>query len=104
MNRIHVLVTTGLAVALIVITPYAASAASTRGQCHGVLHLDRGSLVIGGGAGESEGICLIARSEQAKVLKGCSVGMFCRVGGDTDACKDSGECTEISHVAWVRKK
>jgi hypothetical protein len=97
----HAWVMTGLA-ALIMVTAHAASAAST-GECHGVLHLDHGSIQIGGGAGEGEAICLVARSERAKVLKGCSAGMFCRVGGARNACKDSGECVEISRIEWVRK-
>lgn len=84
-------------------TAHPASAASTRRECHGILHWEHGSVQFGGGAGEGEGICVVARSEQRKVLKRCSTGVFCRVRGAIRSCQDSGECVEIGRVDGVQK-
>jgi hypothetical protein len=92
-----------IAVALLCTAP-SAFAASTRSECHGILHSDHGSLVLGGGAGEGEAICVVAGSEQGKVLKGCSVGAFCRAHGGTKPCEDSGECVEIGRIDRVQKR
>jgi hypothetical protein len=85
-------------------TAHSAAATLTRGECHGILHRDHGSLQIGGGAGEGEAICVVASSEQSKVvLKSCSLGVFCRVRGAVRPCQDSGECVEIERVDRVQK-
>ena len=41
-------------------------------ECAGVLHKDRYGLRIGGGVGEDEGICLINKAEENKVLAICA--------------------------------
>jgi len=82
---------------------HVAAGASPRAECHGILHRDHGSIRFGGGPGEGEGICIVVLSEQAKVLKKCSEGVFCRVRGITGPCQDSGECTEIKRVSGVQK-
>jgi hypothetical protein len=73
-------------------------------QCKGILHSDQNGLRFGGGIGEDEGICVINKSEEAKVLAVCSVGHFCKVGGSVDDCKDSGECSEITNITFVSAK
>jgi hypothetical protein len=80
-----------------------ASAASKNGECHGTLHWEKGDFLFGGGAGEGEGICVVARSEHKKIMQQCSPGTFCRVRGTKKPCQDSGECVEIRHVDKVQK-
>jgi hypothetical protein len=49
-----------------------------------------------------EGICIINKSDTAKVLGRCTLGQFCRVLGAVEDCKDSGECSEITNVFQIR--
>lgn len=79
-------------------------AESQPGVCAGTLHRDRDGLRIGGGAGEGEGICLVGKTDTARVLAVCIVGRHCRIKGQMSDCKDSGECAEISGITAVRKK
>jgi hypothetical protein len=72
-------------------------------KCTGILHRDRDGLRFGGANGEGEGICVIRKSEERKVLARCSVGHHCIVKGLIDSCKDSGECAEILSVTSARK-
>jgi hypothetical protein len=81
-----------------------AHAQSWNGECIGKLHRDSSGLLIGGGAGEDEGICLIKDSEAKKVLAVCAVEQHCRVRGHIRACKDIGECEEISRITSVRRR
>src|SRR3954451_10281240 len=73
-------------------------------QCFGVLHHSKGDLMIGGGRGEGEGICIINKAEIGKVLRTCRIGGRCIVEGSVDYCKDSGECVEITKIVAVRKR
>ena len=73
-------------------------------KCSGVLHNDHNALHFGGGKGEDEGLCVIAKSEVAKVLAACRIGHFCEVEGTVDSCKDSGECVEITSITSARRK
>jgi hypothetical protein len=70
----------------------------------GILHKDRDGLRFGGGKGEGEGICVINKSEESKVLAACSPGQFCKVKGVIEDCKDSGKCSELTHIRSVRRK
>jgi hypothetical protein len=79
------------------------SAEPRRNECSGILHVDHGSIQFGGRLGESEGLCIIANSEQSKVLAVCAIDQFCRVSGRLSACKDSGECSEIRRVYRAQK-
>ena len=76
----------------------------TQTQCFGVLHQSKGDLMIGGGRGEGEGICIINKAEIGKVLRTCRIGGRCIVEGSVDYCKDSGECVEITKIVAVRKR
>ena len=78
----------------------------TEAQCSGILHdwrEDNGGIGFGGGYGEDEGICIIGKSEERKVLAVCSIHQFCRVKGLQKACKDSGECGEMTIVYSVTR-
>jgi hypothetical protein len=55
---------------------YVAVAASPQAECHGILHRDRGYIRFGGNAGEGEGVCVVSRSEQARVLQKRLEGAF----------------------------
>jgi hypothetical protein len=85
--------------------PFGANAAPARaGECSGILHNEKGSLEFGGRPGETEAICVVADSEQKKVMSTCSAGQFCRVNGLTAPCRESGECTEISRIRSVTRR
>lgn len=78
----------------------------TEAQCSGILHdwREEGSGIgFGGGYGEGEGICIIGKSEERKVLAVCSIHRFCKVKGLQKACKDSGECGEMTAVYSVTR-
>ena len=72
-------------------------------ECSGILHGDQYGLRLGGGIGEGEGICVIAKSERHNVLTLCSIGHFCRLRGHVSDCKDSGECVEIRDITSMSK-
>jgi hypothetical protein len=94
------------ALTTIMLTVASATAAQAGGEqtCAGILHLDRDSLRFGGGKGETEGICIINKSEERKkVLAACSPGHHCRIKGIVEDCKDSGECSEMTHVISVQR-
>lgn len=73
-------------------------------SCSGILHQSNGELHFGGSVGEDEGICVIAKSEESKVLGICTIGQFCKVSGTVSDCKDSGECGEMTDVTSVAKR
>jgi hypothetical protein len=79
-------------------------AAGRPGTCEGILHRDGEGLRIGGGAGEDEGICLIGKADQGRVLAVCAPEHHCRIRGRVSDCKDSGECAEIGGITSVRKR
>jgi hypothetical protein len=91
-----------IAIALLCVAP-SSFAASRSGECHGILHWEKGSFQFGGGAGEGESICVIASSGQRKIMRKCSTGAFCRVRGTVKPCQDSGECVEIRRIERVQK-
>jgi hypothetical protein len=66
------------------------------GECSGILHADRDSIIVGGD--EGEGICVINKSQENTVLSKCRIGQFCRIKGVVDTCKESGECSEVLRV------
>jgi hypothetical protein len=88
----------------LLLSSWPASAQSWNGECVGKLHHDSSGLLIGGGTGEDEGICLIKDAEAKKVLAVCAVEQHCRVRGHIRACKDVGECEEISRITSVRRR
>jgi hypothetical protein len=90
--------------AILVINPVVATRAQVQQECVGILHKDRDGLRFGGGKGEGEGICVINKSEESKVLAACSPGRYCKVIGVIEDCKDSGECSEMTHIISVRRK
>ncbi len=73
-------------------------------HCAGILHKDQNGIRFGGGRGEDEGICVIDKSEEKKVLAVCSIEHYCKVKGQVDDCKDSGECSEITNISSVSRK
>jgi hypothetical protein len=42
--------------------------------------------------------------KEKKVLAVCSAGHYCKVEGQVDDCKDSGECGEITNISSVSRK
>jgi hypothetical protein len=68
------------------------------GQCTGILHQDKTGLKFGGG---DEGICIIKKEDESRILSACTVGRYCRVKGQVDPCRDSGECVEITNITAV---
>jgi hypothetical protein len=91
-------------VSVFLLSSWAAGAESWNGECVGKLHRDSSGLLIGGGAGEDEGICLIKDAEATKVLAVCAVEQHCRVRGRIRLCKDVGECEEIGKITSVRRR
>ena len=45
---------------------------NTQGTCSGILHMDQHGIHFGGGDGEGEGICVVSKFEENKVLAVCS--------------------------------
>jgi hypothetical protein len=79
------------------------SASARMGQCSGILHQENHSIGFGGRTGETEGICIVGKSDRKKVLATCSLGNFCRLRGIVQNCRESGECTEISRISSVSR-
>ena len=92
-----------MATTLLVASPDVAEARPRADACSGILHSTKTGLRLGGGRGESEGICLIRKADESKVLAACSVERRCRIEGMFDECKDSGECAEIVAITSVRR-
>jgi hypothetical protein len=92
-----------LLVAIIILPPCKQAFSEDRGECSGVLHEDQNGLHFGGGDQEDEGICVISKSQESKVLAICSAGEFCKVRGNVRDCKDPGECVEISDISSVAR-
>jgi hypothetical protein len=90
--------------AISTLTVQSVFAEPSRSQCFGVLHQSKDDLMIGGGRGEGEGICIINKAEISKVLRTCHIGGRCIVEGSVDNCQDSGECVEITKITDVRKR
>ena|SRR5579862_8489901 len=86
---------------LAVVVPIAAQAQAKPGKCEGILHQKDNEIYFGGGKGEDEGVCMIAKAEMLKLMAICAVGRFCRVTGSVDYCKDSGECVDMSRITGV---
>jgi hypothetical protein len=78
-----------------------ASAQAVRQECKGILHRDQNGLSF---RVPPEGLCEIDPSQAGKVLATCTPGRFCRVEGIAEDCKDTGECSEITHVLSVRRR
>ena len=91
-----------LAVSLLLVHSGPARAYPQLGECSGILHADRDSIIIGGGE-EGEGICIINKSQETNVLSKCRIGQFCRVKGVVDDCKDLGECSEMLRVTSAQR-
>jgi hypothetical protein len=70
-------------------------------ECKGILHQKQYGLEFGGDPGEEEGVCVINKSEEQKVLEVCSSGHYCQVEGVVEYCKDSGDCVEIKNIKSV---
>jgi hypothetical protein len=96
-----------LALALVVVCAAPASAAPLpaddmkAGTCEGILHRNQNGLWF---EFRPEGMCEINKSEEKKVLAVCSAGHYCKVEGQVDDCKDSGECSEITNISSVSRK
>jgi hypothetical protein len=81
-----------------------ANAQSRGGECEGKLHRDDSGLLIGGGRGEDEGICLIDAADAKKVLAVCTLEHHCRIRGHIGNCGDVGECGKISRITSVHRR
>jgi hypothetical protein len=82
--------------------PKIADAQAKVDTCEGILHRDQYGIEFGGAHGEGEGICVVNKSQEQKVLEVCSVEHYCNVRGLVSDCKDSGECVEITNITSVR--
>jgi hypothetical protein len=100
-NAANILTSTLFFTTVLFVTP--SFAQSKMSECFGRLHQDQSGLLIGGGKGEGESICVIAKSEQSKVSATCTPEQLCRVRGRVSNCKDAGECAEISGIVSVSK-
>jgi hypothetical protein len=80
-----------------------ARSGAAAGTCFGILHRDQAGLHFGGSQGEDEGICVIGKSDEERVLAVCTIGHYCEIKGTTRECKDSGECAEISDIKSIKK-
>jgi hypothetical protein len=71
-------------------------------HCDGVLRQeDDGRLALG--VPQQEGTCEIVNPlAKWKVLAACRIGRWCRIYGDMEGCKYSGECSEITRVQSVK--
>lgn len=87
---------------LVVVAFVATAHAGSQSKCSGVLHKDQDGLHFGGARGEGEGICVIRKSDQDKILAVCRVGRYCEVAGTIEDCKDSGECSEIVNIKSIK--
>ncbi len=72
------------------------------GKCFGILHQDQFGLHFGGSRGEGEGICVIRKSDQDRVLAICRVGRYCEVTGTIRECRGSGECGEMNDIKRIK--
>ncbi len=88
----------------LMITSQLAQAEPQSSECFGILHNDTKGMRFGGGRNEDEGICVIKKTDESKVLAVCSIGHFCRVKGLVDDCNDSGECVELTNITSVQQK
>ncbi len=82
-------------------TDGAAGAGPQLGTCSGTLSKSRGEYVLG--QKNSEDICILSKSDALRILKICGVGKPCVVSGLVEDCKDSGECSEISHITSIKR-
>jgi hypothetical protein len=69
-------------------------------QCSGRLTAGRGQLTL---TTLGEGICIIGKGDERKVLASCVVGQHCVVTGSIDLCKDGVECVEVSRVTRAHR-
>ena len=70
-------------------------------RCFGILHRDQYGIRFGGSRNEGEGVCIIDKSQEKKVLAICSVEHYCEAKGLVDYCKDAGECVQITGITSV---
>jgi hypothetical protein len=89
-----------IVIASTVLLPSIAQAEPSADTCKGRLSNVGGSLELRNE--RAEGMCIIAKGEQSKVLALCSEGSICEVSGCVDYCKGSGECVEASNISSVR--
>jgi hypothetical protein len=87
-----------------VLGSWPATAQPRGGECEGKLHRDSSGLLIGGGRGEDEGICLIDAADAKKVLAVCTLEHHCRISGHIGNCGDVGECGKISGITSVHRR
>lgn len=67
------------------------------------LRRDSSGLLLGGGRGEDEGICLIDAADAKKVLAVCTLEHHCWLNGHIGNCGDVGECGKISGITSVHR-
>jgi hypothetical protein len=53
---------------------------------------------------DREGICIIPKSGERRVLAACPLGSHCVVHGPTRLCPESGECVELMKVITAKRK
>src|SRR6266849_1929835 len=75
--------------------------AKTLDRCSGVLSRAQGDLVLTNP--KKEGICIVGRADESRVLHDCALGHRCVIVGVVDLCTDQGECVQVTHVTKARK-
>src|SRR5262245_28739054 len=73
--------------------------ATAPGVCSGVLTKLEENFVI---QEDPEHICIFSGETQKKIFAICTLGHRCEVEGLLDDCKESGECSELTHVVSAR--
>jgi hypothetical protein len=78
-------------------------------ECDGLLRRnEEGLLLLAPRGNEREGACVVAKTDEPRVLRDCKMGERCVVRGDVRVCSDagidSGECVEIRNVTRSDRK
>jgi hypothetical protein len=75
--------------------------AKTLDQCWGVLSRSQGDLVLT--RLNDEGLCIVGKADESRVLHNCALGRGCVITGVVDFCKDQGGCVMFTHITEARK-
>jgi hypothetical protein len=108
MNKLLIAVVFALSITNAFAAPHNIDDMATTHQCSGTL--SRSDAQRGNGDNlalsnpDNEGICIIAKADEPKVLRGCAVGQFCVVTGSIKLCEDAGECVEVGHVTRAKRE
>jgi len=83
-------------IGMLAIPAFQARAQTKMYDCSGILHKDRNGLRLSRVRGE--GVCIINKSEESKVLAECAPGRHCKVMGVMENCEDRDQCAIATDV------